>query len=349
MSWVLAMPDWTDVLSTLDAPRPLPPSLRERLEAELLGDDVAGTLGGLDRPRALPPGLRRSLAARLSRPAVPVWRRPAVALAAAAAAVAGVLVGGALVAPDHHPGTTVAEPTPSSGALGPGAPVVAGGDATGTLGSAPSFGPALPLGTPAPSPSALGDTFPGGGAKPVPQGAAAAPGTGFSLSEVSPGQGPLRGGTRVVLTGQGLSRVVRVEVGGRPATALRVQSDSVVSAVTPARSTAGAVDVVAVLPSGERFGLSPGFVYLALPVVTGLDPSSGPMSGGTWVRVTGSAFTSDSRVVFGSTAAQQVVVESPTLLRALTPQHLPGYVDVRVTTAGGTSATGSGTTYLFTP
>jgi hypothetical protein len=143
--------------------------------------------------------------------------------------------------------------------------------------------------------------------------------------------------------------VVRVEVGGRPATGLRVESDSVVSAVTPARSAAGAVDVVAVLSSGARYGLSPGFVYLAVPVVTSLDPASGPISGGTWVVVSGSGFTSGSRVVFGSAAAQQVVVQSSTLLRALTPQHLPGYVDVRVTTAGGTSATSSATQFLFSP
>jgi hypothetical protein len=86
------------------------------------------------------------------------------------------------------------------------------------------------------------------------------------------------------------------------------------------------------------------------PQVTGLSPASGSMSGGTWVTVTGAALSNATAVTFGPGApAQRIEVVSGTELRALSPGHLPGPVDVQVTTPGGTSAASNGSRYVYLP
>lgn len=73
------------------------------------------------------------------------------------------------------------------------------------------------------------------------------------------------------------------------------------------------------------------------PTVTAVTPSSGPLSGGTSVTVTGTNFVGVTAVSFGGTAAS-FVVNSPTSLTATAPARAAGTIDVTVTTAGGTSA-----------
>ncbi|HUC38073.1 MAG TPA: IPT/TIG domain-containing protein [Acidimicrobiales bacterium] len=70
---------------------------------------------------------------------------------------------------------------------------------------------------------------------------------------------------------------------------------------------------------------------------TGLDPSSGPSAGGTWVTISGSGFEETTGVDFGTTRAVIQVVSDPEV-RALAPAHAPGAVDVRVTSSAGSSA-----------
>ena len=84
-----------------------------------------------------------------------------------------------------------------------------------------------------------------------------------------------------------------------------------------------------------------------MPQVTGLSPAGGPTTGGTWVTVTGVALGGATAVVFGDAPASRVVQVSDTSVRALSPAHLPGPVDVRVTTPSGTSATSSASRYLY--
>jgi hypothetical protein len=65
------------------------------------------------------------------------------------------------------------------------------------------------------------------------------------------------------------------------------------------------------------------------------------------VTVTGTGLSGVTKVVFGETAAARVEVVSDTELRVLSPAHLPGEVDVHVTTPGGTSAASQATRYLY--
>jgi len=70
--------------------------------------------------------------------------------------------------------------------------------------------------------------------------------------------------------------------------------------------------------------------------ITTISPTSGSISGGTSVTITGTNFTGATAVTFGGTAAASFVVVSATQITAVTPAHATGTVDVSVTTATGT-------------
>ncbi|HUZ52871.1 MAG TPA: IPT/TIG domain-containing protein [Streptosporangiaceae bacterium] len=74
-----------------------------------------------------------------------------------------------------------------------------------------------------------------------------------------------------------------------------------------------------------------------IPAITTIVPKDGPITGGTPVTITGSAFTGATAVSFGGTPATYNV-DSDTQITATSPAHAAGTVDVTVTTPGGTSA-----------
>ncbi len=88
-------------------------------------------------------------------------------------------------------------------------------------------------------------------------------------------------------------------------------------------------------------------VQASTPVVSSVAPSSGPTSGGTTVTITGTDLLAASAVTFGATPASSFAVVSATSITATAPAGAAGTVDVRVTTLGGTSATGAGDRYTY--
>ncbi|MDZ3832818.1 MAG: putative Ig domain-containing protein [Sphingopyxis sp.] len=82
------------------------------------------------------------------------------------------------------------------------------------------------------------------------------------------------------------------------------------------------------------------------PVVTSLSPSQGPAAGATSVVLTGTDFSGASAVTFGATAATAFTVNSATQITATSPAGT-GTVNVRVTTANGTSAAAAGNQFTY--
>jgi hypothetical protein len=91
-----------------------------------------------------------------------------------------------------------------------------------------------------------------------------------------------------------------------------------------------------------------GFTYVAPlgPTVTAISPNSGTTAGGTTVTITGTNFASGAAVTFGGVAATSVTVVSDTTLRAVTPAHIAGVVDVRVTVGALSATSPGGFTYI---
>lgn len=76
------------------------------------------------------------------------------------------------------------------------------------------------------------------------------------------------------------------------------------------------------------------------PIVTSINPTSGSVTGGTSITITGTQFVSGATVTVGSTAATSVTFESDRRLVAVTPAATAaGAVGVTVTNPGGKSST----------
>ena len=158
-----------------------------------------------------------------------------------------------------------------------------------------------------------------------------------AVSSVTPTSGPAAGGTTTTITGSGFTGATAVSFGSTAATSFTVDSDTQITAVSPA-GTAGAVDVTVTTPYGQSLPDGGGeFTYVALGEVTGVTPSAGPTAGGTTVTLTGSGFTGATAVHFGSTAATSFTVDSDTQITAASPPGTAGAVDVTVTTVSGSS------------
>ena len=161
-----------------------------------------------------------------------------------------------------------------------------------------------------------------------------------SLTAITPAGGPLAGGTSVSISGANFYADSTVTFGSTPASSVTVNSSTSITAVSPATTSAGTVDVT-VKDFGGATVQAPSDNYsYGSPQVTAVTPGDGGTGGGQWLTIYGSNFTPDATVSFGGTAAPSVTVYSGTELAVQTPAvATPSTVDVTVTTFQGTSAT----------
>lgn len=166
-----------------------------------------------------------------------------------------------------------------------------------------------------------------------------------SITSINPTVGPSSGGTSVVIAGVNFSQTTQVNFGVTPATSFTIDRSSQITAVAPAGT--GTVDITVSNPLHTSTTSSADeFTYAATPTVTNISPTTGPTAGGTSVTITGTNFTSDSTVRFGSTAGTGVTVNSASSITVTSPAG-SGTVDVTVTTPGGTSSTSSADQYQY--
>ncbi|MHB1090641.1 MAG: IPT/TIG domain-containing protein, partial [Ilumatobacteraceae bacterium] len=117
--------------------------------------------------------------------------------------------------------------------------------------------------------------------------------------------------------------------------------------VAPAKA-AGLVDVVLTTPGGSTTSTD-GFTYVAVPTITSMAPSSGPIAGGTAVTITGTNLTDTKAVMFGDTAGTSITVVSETTITVVIPKKVAGLVDVVLTTPDGSATSTDGFTYVAVP
>jgi hypothetical protein len=167
-----------------------------------------------------------------------------------------------------------------------------------------------------------------------------------TVTAVSPGMGRLAAGTAVTITGTNFTAPATVSFGGAAATKVVVISTTTITATAPA-GTAGTVDVTVTTPGGtSATSGADQFAYLAAPTVSSVSPATGPTGGGTAVTITGTNFAGNPSVVFGQTAATNVIVVNSTTITAVSPAG-SGIVNVTVTTPGGTSATSTADRFTY--
>ena len=168
-----------------------------------------------------------------------------------------------------------------------------------------------------------------------------------TVTNVTPNAGPLAAGTSVTITGANFVAGATVKFGAASASGVKVVSETSITAVAPAGT--GTVDVTVSTPGGtSAAGAADQFSYVPLPTVAKVSPNKGPTGGGTSVTITGTNFTTNATVDFGTTGATEITVSSATSITAIAPAGT-GAVDVTVSTPGGASATGSADRFSYVP
>ncbi len=179
----------------------------------------------------------------------------------------------------------------------------------------------------------------------------------LSVATVYPITGTESGDDLVLLTGTGFHDAMTVRFGGVPSPLVKVLTKNSATALTPAHPP-GAVNVQLLNPDGAQDVLPNGFSFLSdsnaapteLPAIGAVLPGTGPVAGGTTIRIIGDNFTAGSAVTLDGVAATQVTVVSQNLITAVVPAGTAGPVSVTVTdTAGQADTLVNGFTYLDPP
>ncbi len=185
------------------------------------------------------------------------------------------------------------------------------------------------------------------------------------LAGVTPAHGMPAGGTEVTITGANFTGATKVRFGSNEVRSFKVDSDTKITAVTPAFSGGeeDGVGVYITTPGGtnisEECGYPVGYRYE--PTITKVEPSAGPAAGGTLVRIHGAAFEGTRagggflctllqpvvrNVKFGSKEATSLNIVSDTEITAIAPAGT-GTVDVTIESLVGTSSIISGDEFSY--
>ncbi|MEO5823865.1 MAG: IPT/TIG domain-containing protein [Vicinamibacteraceae bacterium] len=162
--------------------------------------------------------------------------------------------------------------------------------------------------------------------------------TSFALAT-----GPVTGGTTVTISGSGFSVGATVRFGAAAGISPIVNgAGTSIGVTTPPVDAAGPASIVVQNSNGTTAMSSSSFTYEfapvnAAPVTQPLTPSSGPITGGTAITVSGQNFTPATTVTVGGVPATGLQILSNTQIVAVTPAGAQGPADVVVTTTSGTS------------
>jgi hypothetical protein len=149
------------------------------------------------------------------------------------------------------------------------------------------------------------------------------------VSTMSPSSGPILGGTRVSIFGDGFQAPVQVLFGDQSvpswqeAQVVEVRFDEIVIMTPEARSTApggsgpvtGPVDLRVInVRSQTEVIVDNAFRYIAAMQITAAGPTEGPATGGTRVTIDGTGFVAPVAVSIGGIAAQPTFVSGTRII-----------------------------------
>ncbi|MFN8506120.1 MAG: IPT/TIG domain-containing protein [Dehalococcoidia bacterium] len=175
------------------------------------------------------------------------------------------------------------------------------------------------------------------------------------ITNLNPKEGKTTGGEIVIITGTGFGAttapVPTVAFGTVAALAVSRQSETQVTVLSPPIGLPGPVDVRVTTNVGTS-PLAPEDVFTykaANPVVTKIDPATGPTTGGTTITITGVGFTGvvcPDGVTFGAIKAASCTVTGDTSITAVSPSNVSGPTVIVVTSPNGQSEVAVNYTYV---
>jgi hypothetical protein len=164
------------------------------------------------------------------------------------------------------------------------------------------------------------------------------------ITSILPANGPVEGGSSVVLQGEGFMAGAAVRFDGSDAESVTVWSQASIQAVVPA-GLAGPADVTVINPGGVSTTDPGAFTYqeevveAVPPVIETLFPTGGSVDGGTPIEVVGAGFQEGLTVLLGGVIVGSVAWTSETSLQLITPAHAAGPVALTVLNPDGLGAT----------
>jgi uncharacterized repeat protein (TIGR02543 family) len=171
-----------------------------------------------------------------------------------------------------------------------------------------------------------------------------------TVTSISPSSGTTAGATSVTITGENFTGTTGVKFGTSDAV-FTVNSATQITATAPAGT--GEVNVTVITPGGtSTVALYGKFTYVSPPTISSISPSSGMLTGGQDVIITGTGLNNllaTGGVLFGSTAAQSVTVIDSTQIRVVTPATtVLGVLDIFLVNSSGSSAASSASKFTYT-
>jgi hypothetical protein len=174
------------------------------------------------------------------------------------------------------------------------------------------------------------------------------------VTGIKPTIGAAAGGASVTIYGDGFTAATGVDFGATPAASITLNSDGSITAVSPV-DTSGVnphtVDVTVMSPGGTSFASAGDrFTSYRRPTITGVSPNHGGVSGGYYVKVSGTNFVGTTGVMVGDTASAWQVISNTTM-----SVYIPGSdsgpgdsTSISATSPGGTSPSTSADTFTYT-
>jgi hypothetical protein len=154
----------------------------------------------------------------------------------------------------------------------------------------------------------------------------------LSLSAVAPSNGPVQGGTEVLLDGANLPPDAAAYVGAPEASGVSVSSETRLHLITPPGASGPASDLrVQSASDPENEAILPVAFQYEAPLMLGqVEPAQGAIAGGTLVTVRGEGFGEGTTVTFDGKPARDLQVVDSHTLTCRTPPSSMGAVEVAV-------------------
>ncbi len=174
-----------------------------------------------------------------------------------------------------------------------------------------------------------------------------------TVTKVTPNFGPMSGDSNtVVLTGSGFSNLNAAAICDSQGYCSVIYNrnntgDTTIALGVPSMAHPGHAQIF-LASNGTQFGPWD-YLLLSTPSVSQVSPSSGSLSGGTAVSLTGLSFTNATAVKFGAANAQSFTVNSDTQITATAPTGAAGAADITVVTSYGVSGLSAADRFTYMP
>jgi hypothetical protein len=169
-----------------------------------------------------------------------------------------------------------------------------------------------------------------------------------NIESISPNHGSVAGGNSVVIAGSHFETGATISIGDKncPITSF---SSSQITCTAPS-SEAGSFNVSLTNTNRQSSTIVGGYAYRYSPSISTISPSSGIITGGTNITITGTQFYTGSTVDIGGVACTSPVVLDSKTITCTTGAHAAGSATVTITNADSqTGSLASGFIYRGAP